>query len=239
MNAPQILVIEQDEETRLALQSTLAREHYRVSEASTASAGVLLATRQFFDAIVLDPGFPDGSGIDVIRRVRQARQDVPVIVCSTATDEPDRITALDAGADDFIAKPIAMGELLARVRAALRRTAQASGRTTQSIYRTGEIQVNLNTRQVDIAGRPVHLTDIEFKLLEVLIRYADRIVPHKCLLSEVWGPDHAEQAQYLRTYMLQLRRKLETNPEHPRYLLTERGAGYRLVTQHSPEAWRM
>src|SRR5262249_28398767 len=139
---------------------------------------------------------------------------------------------------DFINKPVAMGELLARLRAALRRSAQASGRTPISIYRTGEIEVNLNTQRVEISGHEVHLTPSEFRLLEVLIRYADRIVPHERLLAEVWGPDHAAQIHYLRIYMLQLRRKLEADPYRPRYLLTQTGVGYRLATQHVPEEWK-
>jgi len=232
MNTAQILIIEDDKRIRRVLRTTLAVEGYAVEEASTVQAGVLLATQSFFDVIILDLFLPDGNGIEVIRKVRKAKRNAPILVLSACSDVEDRIAALDAGADDFIKKPVAMGELLARVRVALRRC------TPISIYRTGEIEVNLNRRRVDIAGKEVRLTRIEFKLLEILIRRADEIVTHGTLLREVWGPGHGSETHYLRIYMLQLRRKLEADPARPRHLLTEPGVGYRLATQHFPEAWK-
>jgi two-component system KDP operon response regulator KdpE len=236
--APEILLIEDDDQIRRILRTTLSAERYNVQEASTAAGGTLLATRRFCDLIILDLGLPDGNGIDVIRKVRQGKQNVPIIVLSAGSDERQKIAALDAGADDFISKPVAMGELVGRVRVALRRAAEANGRTTVSIYRTGEIEVNLNTQRVDVAGSEIHLTRIEYRLLEALIRHADQTLTHGRLLKEVWGADHHSQIHTLRLYMLQLRRKLEPQPGYPRYLLTEPSVGYRLATQHFPEAWR-
>ena len=237
MMTPEILIIEHDEETRHVLRTAFA-EHYDVREASSVAAGVLLATQRLFDLIVLDPGLPDGNEILVIRKVREAKPNIPIIVYSAHFNERERIAALDAGADDFIRKPVSTGELLARVRVALRRLSNTSGHTSQAIYRTGEIEVNLNNRRIHVAGVEVHLTRRKYKLLEVLIRHADRIVTRECLLNDVWGPGRAGQVHYLRTYLHQLRRKLETDAYHPRYLLTEPGVGYRLATQHFPEAWK-
>src|SRR5215813_9380676 len=206
MNASEILVIEDDERTRRVLRTTFVSEQYRVQEASTVAGGALLATQQRFDVILLDLQLPDGNGVDVIRKVRESKRSTPIIVLSACSSERDKIAALDSGADDFLNKPIAMGELLARVRVALRRS---EGRAAPSIYRTGEIEVNLNKQRIDIAGKEVHLTRIEYKLLEVLIEHADQIVSHQRLLNEVWGPDYGAQTGYLRLYMLHLRRKLE------------------------------
>src|ERR1700730_12468035 len=149
-DAPEILLIEDDEQIRRILQPTLAAERYFVREASTVAGGALLALQRFADLIILDLGLPDGNGIEVIRKVREAKLDIPIIVLSVCSNERDKIAALDAGADDFISKPVAMGELLARVRVALRRSAQATARTSLSTYRTGEIEVNLKTQHIDI-----------------------------------------------------------------------------------------
>jgi two-component system, OmpR family, KDP operon response regulator KdpE len=238
VNTPEILVIEDDDRMRSVLRTALVAERYSVQEASTVAGAVLLATQRFFDVILLDLGLPDGNGIQVIHKVRETKLGVPIIVLSASRNERDKIKALDAGADDFINKPVGMGELRARVRVALRRGARAAGRAPLSIYRTGEIEVDLNKRHVEIAGNEIHLTRIEYKLLEVLIGHADQIVSHGLLLNEVWGPDHGAEIHYLRLYILQLRRKLEADPSHPRYLLTESGVGYRLATQHFPEAWK-
>jgi len=238
MKAPEILIIEDDEQLRRVLRIAVAAQHFTVIEASTAAAGVLLATQRFSDAIVLDLGLPDGHGLEVIRKVRQAKHGVPIIVLSVSSTESDKIAALDAGADDFLNKPVAIGELLARLRACIRRSVQSAGRTPLSIYRTGEIEVNLSDRRIEIAGTEVHLTRIEYNLLEILIRHADQIVTHGRLMHQLWGPGRTAKIHYLRVYMLQLRKKLEADPCHPRYLLTEPGVGYRLATRHFPKAWR-
>jgi two-component system KDP operon response regulator KdpE len=233
---PEILVIEDEVQIRRFLRTTLSAEHYRLREASTATEGIKLTTEQKPDVIVVDLGLPDADGIEVIRHIRKANSNIPIIVLSVRSNERDKITALDAGADDFINKPFAVGELLARLRAALRRVAQAGGQSLPSIFRTGEIEVNLGKRRILIAGAEVHLTRIEYKLLEILIRHADQVVTHGHLLNEVWGPNHSDHTHYLRVHMLQLRRKLERDPARPRYLRTEPGVGYRLATEHFPQS---
>src|SRR5262245_39074001 len=237
-DAPEILVIEDDVQIRRFLRTTLSAEHYRLREAPTAAEGIALATEHSPDAIVLDLGLPDADGIEVIRTVRRANRNFPIIVLSVRSNERDKITALDAGADDFVNKPFAVGELLARLRVALRRSAQAAGAPPDLIFRTGEIEVDLKKRRVVIGGREVHLTRIEYRILEILIRHSDQVVTHGHLLREVWGPNSGEQIHYLRVYMLQLRRKLEADPTRPRYLQTEPGVGYRLATEFFPESWR-
>jgi two-component system KDP operon response regulator KdpE len=234
---PEILVIEDDLQIRRFLRTALIAEHYRLSEAATATEGLLLATERNPDVIVLDLGLPDRDGIEVIRQVRQTKRNLPIIVLSVRSHERDKIAALDTGADDFVNKPFAVGELLARLRAALRRSAEASGQNPPAIFKTGDIEVNFTKRRVIIGGAEVHLTRIEFKLLEMLIRHADQVVTHGQLLNEVWGPNHEDQVHYLRVYMLQLRRKLEGDPTRPRYLRTEPGVGYRLATEHFPDSW--
>jgi two-component system, OmpR family, KDP operon response regulator KdpE len=232
----EILVIEDDPQIRRFLRTALSAEDYRVREAATALGGVGLATERLPNVIVLDLGLPDSDGIEVIRHIRETNQNLPIIVLSVRSGERDKIAALDAGADDFVTKPFAVGELLARLRAALRRSATA-GQNPVSSFRTGDVEVNLRKRRVIIAGAEVHLTPIEYKLLEILIRHADQVVTHGQLLKEVWGPNHGEQIHYLRVYMLQLRRKLERDPTRPRYLRTEPGIGYRLATEYLPETW--
>jgi two-component system KDP operon response regulator KdpE len=233
--SPEILIIEDDEEIRRFLRTTLSADHYRLREATTAAEGLRLAVVRRPDVILLDLGLPDADGIEVIREVRKWNRNLPFIILSARSDERDKITALDAGADDFVNKPFAIGELLARVRAALRRSGVVTEQPT--VFRTGDIEVDLDKRRLLVAGAEVHLTRIEFKLLHILIRHADRVVTHGQLLSEVWGPNHEDQIHYLRVYMLQLRRKLESDPTRPRHLRTESGVGYRLTTEHFPHSW--
>src|SRR5262245_62024223 len=209
---PEVLVIEDDLQIRRFLRTALIAEHYRLSEAATAGEGLVLAKERSPDAILLDLGLPDSDGIDVIREVRQTKRNLPIIVLSVRSHERDKIAALDTGADDFVNKPFAVGELLARLRAALRRSAEATGHSAPTIFKTGDIEVNFTKRRVIIGGSEVHLTRIEFKLLEILIRHVDQVVTHGQLLNEVWGPNHEDQVHYLRVYMLQLRRKLEGDP---------------------------
>jgi two-component system KDP operon response regulator KdpE len=234
---PEILVVEDDVQIRRFLRTTLSAEHYRLREAETVAEAITQTSESPPQAILLDLGLPDADGIEVIRHVRQINGNLPIIVLSVRSNERDKITALDAGADDFVNKPFAVGELLARLRAALRRVAEAAAQAP-SVFRTGDIEVNLRKRRVLIRGSEVHFTPIEYKLLQILIRHADQVVTHGQLLKEVWGPNHAEQIHYLRVYMLQLRRKLESDPARPRYLRTEPGIGYRLTTEHFPEAWK-
>jgi len=162
--------------------------------------------------------------------VRQWNSTVHIIVLSVRSRERDKIMALDAGADDYVNKPFAVGELLARLRAVFRKSTPRDA-TPSSIFRAGDLEVNFAAKRITVAGEEVHLTRIEYKLLEVLVRHADKVVTHSQLLNEAWGPDHEDQVQYLRVYMLQLRRKIEADPTEPRNLRTESGIGYRLTTE--------
>ncbi len=230
LNSPQILVIEDDPQIRRFLRASLTADQYRLYEAETAHDGLAQAAARQPDLIVLDLGLPDADGLEVIRQIRSWSQ-LPIIVLSARGQESIKIEALDAGADDFVGKPFAVGELIARIRAALRRSAVISGGAEGSVFRAGQIDVDLDKRLVLVAGAEVHLTPIEFKLLRTLIRHTGRVITQRQLLGEVWGPNHTDQAQYLRVYMAQLRRKLEPDPARPKHLLTEPGVGYRLVAE--------
>lgn len=229
-NAPEILIIEDDPQIRKFLRASLSAEQYRFHESTTAAEGIAQAHARQPDLIVLDLGLPDQDGLEVIRRIRESSR-TPIIVLSARGQETDKITALDLGADDFVGKPFAIGELLARIRAALRRAATLSSGAEGTLFRAGDIEVDLEKRVVTVAGAEVHLTPIEFRLLQTLIRHAGKVVTQRQLLVEIWGPQHSEQAQYLRVYMAQLRRKLEADSARPRHLLTEPGVGYRLLSQ--------
>ncbi len=224
---PEILLIEDDPQIRRFLRPTLAAEEYRLHEATTAEEGIAQAASRLPDVVLLDLGLPDLDGIKVIEAIRQWSA-MPILVISARGQERDKIAALDAGADDYIPKPFATGELLARIRAALRRTARVATQLS-SVFRAGPIEVDLEKRLVHVNGQETHLTPIEFKLLQTMIRHAGRVVTQRQLLNEVWGPNHLEQSQYLRVYMGQLRRKLEVDSARPQYLRTEPGVGYRLV----------
>jgi two-component system, OmpR family, KDP operon response regulator KdpE len=228
---PEVLIIEDDPQIRRFLRTSLAAEHYRYREAKTAADGIKEAAARQPDVVLLDLGLPDTDGLEVIRQVRKRKQNFPIIVLSVRSAERDKIAALDAGADDFVNKPFAVGELLARLRVALRRSTGPSGDASAKNFQIGDIDVDFLKRRVTVAGNDVHLTRIEYKLLQVLIRHADQVVTHGQLLNEVWGPHHNDQTHYLRVYMVQLRRKLESDPARPRYLQTEPGVGYRLITE--------
>jgi two-component system KDP operon response regulator KdpE len=226
---PEILLIEDDDQIRRFLRPTLAAENYRLHEAVTAAEGVAQAAARQPDLVLLDLGLPDGDGLTVIGEIR-AWSAMPILVISARGQERDKIAALDAGADDYIAKPFATGELLARIRAALRRSARV-GAQASTVFRAGPIEVDFEKRLVTVNGVETHLTPIEFKLLQTVVRHAGRVVTQRQLLNEVWGPNHVEQSQYLRVYMGQLRRKLEADPARPQYLRTEPGVGYRFVAE--------
>lgn len=229
-SVPEILIIEDDPQIRRFLRATLSAEQYHYHEALTAAEGIAQAHARQPDLILLDLGLPDRDGLEVIRTVRQVSQ-TPIIVLSARGQEKDKVVALDLGADDYVSKPFAVGELLARIRAALRRAATIRDGVEGTTFRAGDLSVDLAARIVRVRGGEVHLTPIEFRLLETLVRHAGKVVTQRQLLVEVWGPQHSEQAQYLRVYMAQLRRKLETDPARPRHLRTEPGVGYRLVSE--------
>ena len=224
---PLILVIEDDPQIRRFLRATLAAEEYQFHEAVSAAEGVAQAAARQPDLVLLDLGLPDRDGLDIIREIRSWSQ-MPIVVLSARGQEKDKIAALDLGADDYVAKPFAVGELLARIRAALRRAAPLAQDGVDPIVRFGNVQADFERRLITVGGQEVHLTPNEYKLLQVLIKHAGRVVTQRQLLNEVWGPQHTEQSQYLRVYVAQLRRKLEQNPARPRYLQTEPGVGYRL-----------
>jgi len=223
--APVILVIEDEAQMRRFLRASLTNAGYQLLEAETAEQGLTQAAAQNPDLVLLDLGLPDLDGLVVTERLRQWAK-MPIIVISARGQEPDKIKALDAGADDYLTKPFGVGELLARIRVALRHAAKTDEGDSQ--FSLGELKVDLVRRQVLLRELEVHLTPIEYRLLTTLIKHAGRVLTHRQLLREVWGPNASEQTQYLRVYMGQLRHKLERDPSRPQYLLTEPGVGYRL-----------
>jgi two-component system KDP operon response regulator KdpE len=223
-----VVVIEDEPQIRRFLRAALVSRGYRVHEAATGRDGLTEAATRQPDTIILDLGLPDLDGLEIIRRVREWSP-VPIIVLSARDQEGDKIKALDLGADDYVSKPFGVGELLARMRAALRHAALASQERSEPVFGLDALQVDLMRRRVSVSGNEVHLTPIEYKLLTTLVRHAGNVVTHRQLLREVWGPSYEDQSHYLRVFMLQLRRKLEADPARPRYLRTEPGVGYRLA----------
>ena len=230
MPEPIIVLIEDEPQIRRFLRVTLAGQEYRLFEAVTGADGLVEAATRQPDVVIVDLGLPDMDGIEVIRRLREWTA-VPIIVLSARGQEGDKVAALDAGADDYVSKPFGVGELLARIRVALRHAAGAPRGGDDAVFAVGDLRVDLARRHVFVGGKEVHLTPIEYKLLTTLVRHAGKVLTHGQLLKEVWGPSHGEEAHYLRVYMAQLRRKLEADPTRPRYLLTEPGVGYRLAAE--------
>jgi two-component system KDP operon response regulator KdpE len=232
MPQPTAIVIEDEPQIRRFVRGALEAEGWLVHEAGTLRDGLAAAGTRQPDLLVVDLGLPDGDGVTLIRDVR-GWSGVPIIVLSARTDEADKIAALDAGADDYLTKPFGTGELLARVRANLRRPRAAGGGgdepAAEAVFRFGEIELDRGARIVRRAGSEVHLTPTEYRLLSILVANAGRVLTQRQLLREVWGPSHTDQSHYLRIYMGHLRQKLEADPAQPRHLLTETAVGYRLV----------
>jgi two-component system KDP operon response regulator KdpE len=219
-----VLIVEDEQAIRRFVRAALEGEGYRVHEADTLRRGLLEAGTRKPDLVVLDLGLPDGDGVDFIRDLR-AWSGVPVLVLSARVEEYDKVEALDAGADDYLIKPFGVAELLARVRAVSRRhVREPDGATTITF---GEVSVDLEYRQVARDGQPIHITPIEFRLLAALVTKPGKVLTHRQLLREVWGPAYVERGHYLRIYMGHLRQKLEADPTRPRHFLTETGIGYR------------
>jgi two-component system, OmpR family, KDP operon response regulator KdpE len=223
-----ILVVEDEPEIRRFLRATLEAEGYRIVESPSGRRGAIDAATHKPDIALVDLGLPDFDGIEVIRRIREW-SGMPIVVLSARVHERSKIEALDAGANDYVTKPFAIGELLARIRAALRQAVRppSGGRTLAF----DDVAIDLEARTATRGGAAVHLTPIEFRLLGALARNAGRVVTQRQLLEEVWGPTHRDDTHYLRIYMKQLRDKLERDPLRPRHLLTETGVGYRLAAE--------
>jgi two-component system KDP operon response regulator KdpE len=223
-----ILVVEDEPQVLRFLRASLGAHGYRLVEATTGQQALVEAATRVPDLVLLDLGLPDMDGVDVARRLREWSA-VPIIVLSARGQENDKIRALDAGADDYLTKPFGVGELLARMRVALRRASLVAAGAGEAVLETGELRVDLAARRVFVKGEEVRLTRTEFNLLATLAKHAGKVLTHRQLLQEVWGPGSAGESHYLRVYMGQLRHKLEDDAARPRYLLTETGVGYRLA----------
>ncbi len=225
--APVAILIEDERQIRRFVRTALEAEGWNVVETDTLKQGLTDAGTRKPDLVILDLGLPDGDGMEFIRDVRGWSK-VPIIVLSARVDEQDKIGALDAGADDYLTKPFGVGELLARVRAASRRQ-QTAGTGPSALYQFGDVSVDMSLRTVHKRDVPVHLTPIEYRLLGLLIANAGKVLTHRQILRDVWGPSHADDGHYVRVYMGHLRHKLEDDPAQPRHILTETAVGYRLV----------
>jgi two-component system KDP operon response regulator KdpE len=226
---PTVLIVEDEPEIRAFLRAALGSEGYRVVESATGARGTVDAGTHKADLAIVDLGLPDMDGIEMIRRIR-AWSALPIIVLSARAQERSKIEALDAGADDYLTKPFGVGELLARIRVALR---HASRSPAGEVLRLGAVRIDLEKRLATRNGNEIHLTPLEFRLLACLAKHLGLVVTHRQLLAEVWGPSHLEHTHYLRIYMKQLREKLEPDPVRPRYMITETGVGYRLLSDEA------
>ncbi len=223
-----ILIIEDELPIRRLLRASLPVHGYQVEEATTGEEGLWQAAIHRPDVIFLDLGLPDIDGMEVTKQLRQWTM-TPIIILSARERARDKIAVLDAGADDYLTKPFDLGELLARLRVALRHRMHTTGALRDPVFGVGQLRIDLARRLVWVQDEQVHLTPNEYKLLATLVQHADKVLTHRQLLCEVWGPERVEENHYLRVYMAQLRHKLEKNPAQPRYLLTEPGVGYRLA----------
>jgi two-component system, OmpR family, KDP operon response regulator KdpE len=222
-----ILLIEDEPQMRRFLRITLQSQGYRLVEAATGHEGLQQAAMRNPDVVLLDLGLPDLDGLEVTERLREWTQ-TPIIVISAREQEQDKVKALDAGADDYLTKPFSAGELMARIRVALRHATRLRSGENEPIFDHAGLRVDLAARRVFMRGNEIHLTPIEYKLLTTLIRHAGKVVTHRQLLLEVWGPGQVSEVQYLRVYMTQLRHKIEADPARPQLLQNEPGVGYRL-----------
>jgi two-component system KDP operon response regulator KdpE len=226
---PTAILIEDERQIRRFVRTALEAEGWNVHEAETLRQGLTDAATRRPDLIILDLGLPDGDGVDFLRDLRGWSK-VPVIVLSARVGEQDKIIALDAGADDYLSKPFGVGELLARVRASSRRRLEAGADPgAGAVFTFGDVKIDLSLRTAHKGGAAIHLTPIEYRLLSLLIANAGKVLTHRQILREVWGPAHSEDGHYVRVYMGHLRQKLEDDPAQPRHILTETAVGYRLV----------
>jgi two-component system KDP operon response regulator KdpE len=227
-NGPLVMVIEDEAPIRRFLRASLTEEGYRVEEATSGEEGIKKAMAQPPDIVILDLGLPGVDGHDVLRRLREWLT-APVIILSARDQEKQKVEALDAGADDYLTKPFGLGELLARMRTALRHTQPKTSEGTA--LQVGDLNIDLAARTVTLKGEPVHLTPLEYKLLVLLMRNAGKVLTHRQLLRDVWGPHDVHENHYIRVFVATLRRKVEPDPTQPRYILTEQGVGYRFAAE--------
>lgn len=232
MTEPVVLLVEDELAMRRFLRAALASHGYRLVEAETAREALQLATSHNPELILMDLGLPDGDGLELTCRLREWTR-VPIIVLSARGREDDKVQALDAGADDYLTKPFGVNELLARMRVALRHARQVAAPESSPVLEVGPLRLDLSRREVSIHGQQVHLTPIEYRLLVLLASNAGKVLTHRHILKEVWGPSHVGQAHHVRVHMAELRKKIEVDPARPQLLLTEPGVGYRL-RDHAP-----
>ena len=232
MSAGRILVVDDEPQIRRVMRMTLTAEGYESDDARTGEEALLKIRDQRFDLMILDMNMPGIGGLEVCRQVR-ATSEIAILMLTVRNTEQDKVRALDAGADDFITKPFSMPELLARIRAALRRTPLSPDAGPQHVV-LGQVEIDFAARRLIVAGNDVRLTPKEFDLLRYLVVHANKAVSHRELLQAVWGPDYGDQVEYLRVFIKQLRRKLEPQPNKPRYILTEPWVGYRLQLPERP-----
>jgi two-component system KDP operon response regulator KdpE len=224
-----ILVVEDEPQMQKFLAASLESEGYRTLAARTGQEGLALLRTHNPDLVLLDLGLPDTDGMDVAKTVR-SMSNRPIIVISARGREEDKVRALDVGADDYLTKPFGTGELMARIRVALRHASRSKEESVEPVVTVGDLEIDLDRHRVLLAGQEVHLTPNEYKLFAYLMKHAGKVLTHRQLLKEVWGAAYASQTHYLRVYMVQLRHKLEADPARPKYLVTEPGVGYRLKT---------
>jgi len=229
--ATRVLIVDDEPPIRRFLRTSLAAQDYEVVEAATGAEALRAVDREKPELIILDLGLPDMSGHDIVRAVR-AKSTVPIIILSVRNDERGKVEALDLGADDYVTKPFGMAELLARIRLALRHRFQARGE--EPLFVSGDLSVDLVRRVVKRQGKDVKLSPKEYELLKILVVNAGKVLTHRHILNEVWGPAHTEDAQYLRVFIRNLRHKLEADPARPAHILTESGVGYRLQAPAEP-----
>lgn len=227
-NGHHILIIEDEPPIRRFLKASLSNEGYRISEAASGDEGLRMASTQPPDLVILDLGLPDLDGQDVLKRLREWYKS-PIIILSARDQEAQKVKALDSGADDFVTKPFGIGELLARIRTAIRHAHRVGAEATTITI--GDLRVDLTARLVYRNGEEVHLTPLEYKLLVTMLKHAGKVLTHRFLLREVWGPQDSQENHYLRVFVASLRRKLEEDPTRPRYVLTEQGVGYRFASE--------
>ena len=225
--APLVLVVEDEREMRRFIRAALTSHGYRIVEAASAHEALRLATSHLPELILLDLGLPDGDGIDLTRQFREWSR-TPIIVLSARGREDDKVSALDAGADDYLTKPFGVNELLARMRVALRHALSTNASGAEPSFELGDLRIDFVRREVTLGGQPAHLTPIEYKLLVYLAHNAGKVLTHRQILKEVWGPNQAGQNHYVRVHMAELRKKIEAEPARPKLLVTEPGVGYRL-----------